>query len=268
LEFANPKSEIQNQQSIAMPPPISVQLYSVREAAAKDFPSVLKKIADIGYVGVETAGLNGLKPKEFRKIIDGLGMEISSGHAGIPEGDQANAILDEQEEMGNTTLISGFGPNDLADEAGVKRAVARVNAAVPLLKTRKMRMGLHNHWWEFSVKINGKTVHQLMMELLDPSVFAETDIYWIQTGGGDPAAVIRQLGKRAPYIHVKDGACVRDPVVMTAVGKGKVDVKAALTANAAEWHVVELDACATDMFEAVKDSYTFLTQSGLSKGRK
>lgn len=252
-----------------MPSPISLQLYSLRAEAAKDFTAVLKQVADIGYAGVETAGLHGLKPREFRKLVDGLGLKISSAHTGLPEGDKANAILDEQDAMGNRTLISGFGPNDLKDEAGVKRAVDRVNQAVPLLKKRKMRIGLHNHWWEFSVKLNGQTVHQLMMEQLDPSVFAEVDIYWVQTGGGDPAAVIRGLGKRAPLIHVKDGPCVQDPAIMTAVGQGKVDVRAALNANpGAEWHVVELDACATDMLQAVKDSYTFLTGNGLSQGRK
>jgi hypothetical protein len=32
--------------------------------------------------------------------------------------------------------------------------------------------------------------------------------------------------------------------------------------------VVELDECATDMMEAVKQSYTYLTGNGLAVGRK
>lgn len=33
--------------------PVALQLYSVREALAKDFVGVIKKVANIGYVGVE-----------------------------------------------------------------------------------------------------------------------------------------------------------------------------------------------------------------------
>jgi hypothetical protein len=55
---------------------------------------------------------------------------------------------------------------------------------------------------------------------------------------------------------------------MTAVGDGVLDIPAALAAGgSAEWHIVELDRCATDMFEAVERSYHYLVGEGLSQGR-
>ena len=36
--------------------PISVQLYSLRDEAAKDFKAVVRRVAEIGYKGVEPAG--------------------------------------------------------------------------------------------------------------------------------------------------------------------------------------------------------------------
>ena len=45
--------------------PISVQLYSLREEASRDFPSVLRRLGETGFVGVELAGLHGLSPTEF-----------------------------------------------------------------------------------------------------------------------------------------------------------------------------------------------------------
>ncbi len=60
--------------------PISVQLYSVREEAAKDFPGTLKKIARMGYAGVEPAGLHGMPAKRLRTILDDLGLVASSAH--------------------------------------------------------------------------------------------------------------------------------------------------------------------------------------------
>jgi hypothetical protein len=55
---------------------------------------------------------------------------------------------------------------------------------------------------------------------------------------------------------------------MTAAGDGVVDLVAVLTAGTfAEWHVVELDECGTDMFEAVEKSQRYLVGAGLSSGR-
>ena len=54
-------------------PPISVQLYSLREEAANDFEGVLRRIGEIGFVGVELAGFHGLTPKQFAAIADGGG---------------------------------------------------------------------------------------------------------------------------------------------------------------------------------------------------
>ena len=41
--------------------PIAVQLYTVRDLAAKDFPGTLKEVARIGYKSVELAGYGNLK---------------------------------------------------------------------------------------------------------------------------------------------------------------------------------------------------------------
>ncbi len=35
-----------------------------------------------------------------------------------------------------------------------------------------------------------------------------------------------------------------------------------------KWWIIELDDCATDMMEAVSQSYTYLTNNGLATGNK
>jgi hypothetical protein len=55
------------------------------------------------------------------------------------------------------------------------------------------------------------------------------------------------------------------------VGSGKMDIAAVIGAAdpaVLEWVIVELDACDTDMFEAVERSYGYLTSNGLAKGRR
>ena len=60
--------------------PISVQLYSVREASAENFDQVLDIIARLGFKGVEPFHLFGKTPAEFKKQVEDLGMEVSSTH--------------------------------------------------------------------------------------------------------------------------------------------------------------------------------------------
>jgi hypothetical protein len=52
---------------------------------------------------------------------------------------------------------------------------------------------------------------------------------------------------------------------MTALGAGRMPVAEILAAApSAEWHIVELDHCATDMMEAVGASMTWLDSHGLA----
>ena len=55
--------------------PLSVQLYSLRDYAKDDFVTVLKKVAEIGYKGVEPAGFWDVRPSELKKIVEDLGGE-------------------------------------------------------------------------------------------------------------------------------------------------------------------------------------------------
>jgi sugar phosphate isomerase/epimerase len=131
-----------------------------------------------------------------------------------------------------------------------------------------MELGYHNHWWEFETWIGAVTAYERLFALLDASIFAEVDTYWARVGGADPARALEQLGDRARLLHLKDGPADDPRAPMTAVGQGAIDVPAVVAAGrAATWHVVELDRCATDMFEAVEASYRYLTGAGLSEGR-
>jgi sugar phosphate isomerase/epimerase len=99
-------------------------------------------------------------------------------------------------------------------------------------------------------------------------VFAEVDIYWAQVGGSDPKDVVAALGSRVGLLHVKDGPADEPPSPMVAVGDGVVDIPGVLAASpTARWHIVELDRCDTDMFDAVERSYEYLVGNDLSRGR-
>jgi sugar phosphate isomerase/epimerase len=250
-----------------MTPPLSVQLYSLRVEAAQDFEGVLRRLGSIGYVGVEPAGLHGMAPERFTAVLDEAGLVVSSAHVPLPVGEMAGPVLDENEAIGNNLLISGGMPTDFTDADAVKRTAERFNEAAANAAERGMTVGYHNHWWEFDHEVDGRTPYELFADLVDPSVFYELDIYWAHVGGHAPADVIRARGDRMRFLHVKDGP-VEPRQPMVAAGEGVIDLATALTtSDTVEWHVVELDSCATDMFTAIEQSHRFLTGAGLSRGR-
>jgi sugar phosphate isomerase/epimerase len=249
--------------------PISVQLYSVREEAAKDFVGVLKKIASFGYVGVEFAGLHGMAPKDLRKVIDDLGLQVSSTHGDMPTPENVNEIVDTARTLGYTWHVAGFGPDQVKTESDCLKSAATFQQAAELLKPHGIKFAFHNHWWEFDKKFNGKTPHQILLENA-PDAYPQLDTYWCAVGGDDVVRVIRSLGTRARLLHIKDGLLDRNETPMTAVGEGKMDWKTILAAtdpNAVEWLIVELDRCGTDMMEAVQKSCKYLASTGYGQAR-
>jgi sugar phosphate isomerase/epimerase len=248
--------------------PIALQLYSVREAMAGDFAGVLKQVADIGYVGVEFAGLHGKAPAEVKKMVDDLGFVVCSAHMALPTADNAAQLIDECSTLGITKLVSGFGPDQFKTGDDVKASAAKFQAAAELLKPAGITFGIHNHWWEFK-EVDGRMVEDTVLDLA-PDAFAELDVYWAEVGCGDAAGSVARLAARCPLLHIKDGN-IEPTHPMTAVGAGKLDMPkiiAAADPNVTEWLIVELDSCATDMLAAVTESYRYLVGNGLARGNQ
>ena len=246
---------------------ISVQLYSVREQMAADTLGTLKRIADIGYVGVEPAGFGTLSVDEFTKAVADLGMVVSSAHGPDAMSDFDGAVETAKALGVNWVSHMGFGGKTTLDE--LKAAAADINVVCDKLDALGMTMFMHNHNGEFEAMFDGRTLFDTLFEAC-PKLQTETDIYWVQVGGQDPAAIIKQYAGRAPLLHLKDGP-IEPASPMLAVGKGKVDVPACIKAAdpaVFKWGVVELDEFDGDMFDAVKDSYDYLIGEGLLEGRK
>ena len=251
------------------PAPISVQLYSLREETAADFPAVLARLGAKGFVGVELAGFGSLTPPALRAALDNAGLVVSSAHVGFAEAAEFETALDAHQPLGcETVVIPALSHKAFTDVDTVRAIADRVNALAVVAQARGMSLGYHNHFWEFAPMPDGRPALLHLFEHLAPAVFAEVDIYWAQVGGSDPKGLVTELGSRVGLLHVKDGPADEPPSAMVAVGDGAVDVPGVLAASpSARWHIVELDRCETDMFDAVERSYDYLVGSGLSRGR-
>jgi sugar phosphate isomerase/epimerase len=250
------------------PTPISVQLYSLREAAAADFGSVLRDVGRIGFAGVELAGFHGMAPAEVRSRVSDAGMVVSSAHIGSV-GDELPQLLDDLEAVGCSNAVLAFlPPADFSDRAIITANAAAINRGCALAAARGISLGYHNHWWEFQTVLDGDTAWNHLMSELDPAVFVELDMYWATLGGHNPVDLISASDSRVRLLHVKDGPCDDPKTAMVAVGSGTLDVPSIVTAPShISWHIVELDRCDTDMLTALSDSYGYLTGNGFSTGQ-
>ena len=240
---------------------LALQLYSLRAELEPDYRGILEQVAAAGYQGVEPAGYPGSSLQEAADMYRELGFTVCSAHTRIPVGDDEQRVIEEIQALGATRIVSGRGPDEYTDEDKIQATCDLFNQAAANAAKHGLTFGIHNHWWEFE-PLNGEPVYRHMLRHLDPAVFFEIDTYWVQTGGCDPAAVVRELGPRIPLLHIKDGPC-RKGEPMVAVGEGVMDFDAVTQAAAAtEWYIVELDACATDMMEAVVKSAQFLKENG------
>ncbi len=250
------------------PAPIALQLYTIRDVLAKDFNGGVKKIAEMGYAGVETAGFPGTNPAQAARLFKDLGLEVVAAHSALPLGEKKNEVLDTMNALGCKRLVCpGLRSELWSSLDGIKKAADLLNEAYEVAAQNSMSLGFHNHTVEFQ-KVGGKFAHEILVGYLHPDVFFEVDTYWVKVGGGDPVEVIRRLGWRAPLLHIKDGSGEHH-APQFAIGKGIMDFPAIVKAagDCVEWMIVELDDCATEMLEAVQQSYAYLNGKGLAHGK-
>lgn len=251
-----------------MAAPIALQLYSLRDSLVNDFEGVIRKVAELGYAGVETAGFNGTTPQAAARLFQDSGLQVCSVHGALPLGDKKNEVLDLMGLLNCKYLVCAYFPPEHFDSRdSIKQVCDQLNQADEVARANGLTFFYHNHWWEYRNQIDGKPANQIMLEYLSPTVKLELDTYWVKTGGVDPSVILRALDTRVPLLHIKDGSTDENEP-MVAVGDGVMDWSSVMAAAKAEWLIVELDRCATDMLEAVAKSYQYLITKGYARGRK
>ncbi|MCY3781719.1 MAG: sugar phosphate isomerase/epimerase [Chloroflexi bacterium] len=249
--------------------PIALQLYTVREMLDQDFEGTVRRVADMGYIGVEPYSGMPCELSEAADLFRELELRTFNSHVPFPDEAATDAVLAIAAAFDlRNVAIAFLPPDDFATIDAIKRTCERLNQAGELARAHNLQLHYHNHWWEFK-RINGAATLDVMLEELDESVCLQIDTYWAQVGGEDAVEVLKQVGARAPLIHLKDGWLDKDGD-MAAVGHGKMDVPAIVDASAetASWYIVEQDRSNNDRLQAVQDSYTYLTSKSLARGKK
>ncbi|MFZ7087033.1 sugar phosphate isomerase/epimerase family protein [Curtobacterium sp. RRHDQ10] len=237
--------------------PLSVQLYTVRDAIATDLPGTLQRLADIGFMQVELFGYTD-RADDYVTALQDAGLIAPSAHARLL-GEDVESIFAASTKLGVDTVIDPH-----IDEArwttrdDVEAIAHELSRVAERAADHGLAVGYHNHAFELSNRIDGVPALQVFADALHDDVVLELDTYWSEVGGVPAAPFLEVLGDRVQFLHVKDGPKTMDDTEQTAVGAGSMPIAAILAAAPNALRVVELDDHDGDVFQAVADSYAFL----------
>ncbi|MDR0385626.1 MAG: sugar phosphate isomerase/epimerase [Prevotellaceae bacterium] len=251
---------------------IGLQLYSLRDDI-KDIgiQKVLEAVAKMGYTNLETAGYNngkiyGKDPLEFKKMVDDLGMRVTSAHLGRNISDNHDAdrnwwnIATEAHNAAEVKYMIMPG-SPLSGEGAtldnVKRYGNYFSEIGIMTAAASIKFGYHNHAFEFENKIDGAPVYDLLIENTSPDhVLFQNDVYWTQKGGYNPVEYMKKYPKRIQLLHIKDEQEIG--------ASGTMDFKAifetAYANGIKDWYV-EVERYIKTPQEDVKRSYDFLNNA-------
>lgn len=239
-------------------PPLGVQLYSVRDDIGPDqLVDTLGRLASMGFTHVEPYDI--LSDTEgLAAALEATGLRAATAHSKITELD-ADAVLAAASRLGISTIIVPFvPPESIADEAGVRDLAAAINAAAALAATRGIRVGYHNHDFEFSTIIDGVSAYERLVAQLDPAVVLEVDVYWASVGGADVFELLPRLADRVRYLHVMNQASGSVPREIRGVEiRGRLAEILALSAGFVEMPVVEVVVHEGDVFPLLATNAAF-----------
>jgi len=185
---------------------VALQLYSVRDEMAKDFVQTLKKVKEMGYEGVEFAGLFGKSAQEVKEILKQIGLTPVSAHVPLAEMlADTKKTMETYSDIGLKFIAIPYLPEELRPASGnFAKTLSDIKYVCEQARKYGLTMLYHNHDFEFEI-VNGEyyldTIYKTIPEDL---LKTEIDTCWVNVAGEEPSAYVMKYSGRAPIIHIKD----------------------------------------------------------------
>jgi sugar phosphate isomerase/epimerase len=239
-------------------PPMSVQLYTVRDLLDTDAAGTIEALAAMGFTAVEPFGLPDV-PVAVREALAAHGLAAPTAHGSVLT--RTGETLAAAKELGVSTIIEPWQqPERFADRASIAEVAAELDAAAEAAAAHGLTVGYHNHDFELRGSIDGKPPLLVLAELTDPRVVFELDAYWAAVAGVDPAEIAKALGDRLVAIHVKDGDPAGTVEQQVSAGHGTVPLAEVLAAAPHARPVVEFDVLPGGDLEHIAVSARWVTE--------
>lgn len=270
--------------------PVAVQVYSVRDSAEANLADTLRKIKDMGYDGVEFAGLYGYDPMYIKGLVEGIGLVPVSAHIPLDE------MLADPEKTFSAYATIGVkfaavpyvNPDRRPGAENFKKTISDIAMLGEIARKHGITLLYHNHDFEFT-KVDGEYGLDILYKEV-PAEFLQTelDTCWVNVGGEVPAEYIAKYSGRCPVVHLKDfhmsGKLPKHLYALIGieeeekedepstfefrpVGHGMQDMPSILEASVkggAQWVVVEQDepSMGLSRMDSIKTSREYLKSIG------
>jgi sugar phosphate isomerase/epimerase len=247
---------------------IGVQLYTLRDDMQANMEGTLRKVAELGYEGVEFAGYYGMEAAALKKLLDEIGLTAIGSHVSLQKlRTDLQGEIDYLKTLGAKYLICPYvGDQERQNAEDWKRIFAELEQFGAEARKQGLQFLYHNHAFEFEIEVNGAYVFDAMYASISPeSVQVEMDVCWVQFAGQDPLAYISKYAGRLPLLHFKDFTKDADRKIVTLeLGLGDVAlakvIEAAVKAGV-EWLIVEQDYCQKPPLVSVENSLKWVQEN-------
>ena len=255
-------------------------LYTVRNAMGSDAKATLQAVADAGYKNIEAAGyadgkFYNMAPKDFKKLLEELGLKAISTHQGSVTLDNADAMMADVKAAGFKYFVIPVPPMGLFKvdpetrimgmTGGASNLAKIINTLGKKAKSAGLELLYHNHDFEFKKDADGIVTIDYLLEHCDSKyVNFQMDLYWVTKAGADPVAYFEKYPGRFKIWHVKD---MDKEGRFAPVGNGQIDF-ARILANkklsGMKYYMVEQDMTFDGMepLEVIKISHEGLKKFG------
>ncbi len=249
---------------------VAVQMYTLREESQKDFAGTLRKVAELGFDGVEFAGYEGWDVNELKELLDELGLQAAASHVPLEELEfNLGQVIENQKILGSGYIVCPYLMPEQRTEENYQKLIRFLDEAGEICRGEGLTLCYHHHDFELERMNDGRQALQAIYEdTKEENVKAELDIYWLAKAGEKPAEWMERCTNRTPLVHLKD--MTKDEEQFFAeLGTGGVDIDSVLEKGkeaGVQWWIIEQDMSRLTPFESIEISINYLRKLLLKKG--
>ena len=208
--------------------PVALQLYSVRDDMGKDFKGTLQKVKELGYDGVEFAGLFGNTPEQIKTWCAEIGLTPISAHVPLAEMlEDIDKVIADYKAIGCEYIVVPYVTEERRP-AGEKfmQMIEEIRSVGQKAKEAGLVLLYHNHDFEFAQTPTGECGLDYLYSAVPADLLqTELDLCWVKYAGQEPAAYLLKYADRSPVVHLKDyyasGEQKEDPYALIGLNEGE-----------------------------------------------
>ena len=258
---------------------MGLQLFTIRDAMAKDPMATLKQVRALGYEDSEIFGYDGvqgsyygIKAGEFKKLIDDLDFTVSSGHYDFSSyflkpfeelQDYVSQCIEGSHAIGAKYITWPWLASEYRNIESFKKLSEILNKLGEQVNKSGLGFAYHNHDFEFADH-NGVIGYDIILKETDPKlVKLQMDMYWVaHSSKRSPGELIAQNPGRYVMWHIKDmDKVTRDYSEMGNGSIDYIDILSNIDKDALEYYYIEQGGnFAHNSMQSITDSAKYVKQ--------